>query len=115
MVRRRGFTLIEMMIVILIVAILALVVGLALRNAGQRAKASRKGEDCQGIRDALLIYFEDTNQDAASIDVLLGDSGPHGYQGPYLTLSPHDPFTGQPYVVQNGVLTGPADVTTYQN
>jgi prepilin-type N-terminal cleavage/methylation domain-containing protein len=113
--RRRGFTLIEMMIVILVIAILALIVGFAVRNAGHRAKQWRKGEDCRSIRGACIIYLNDTNQRAQTIDDLIAETGPDGYRGPYMSGRPKDPYSQGEYVIDDGELTGPGDVTDFQN
>jgi general secretion pathway protein G len=115
--RRRGFTLIEMMIVILVIAVLALIVGLAVRNAGHRAKESRKKEDVQGIDDACILFQCDTNQVATSQDDLLQDPGgaPSGYMGPYLTHRADDPFSGDEYIITDGAVSGPGDVVTFQS
>ncbi len=117
MTRRRGFTLIEMMIVILVIAVLALIVGFAVRNAGHRAKESRKKEDVQGINDACILFQCDTNQVASSQDDLLQDPGaaPTGYQGPYLTHRAYDPFSSTEYEITDGAVSGPGDVLTFQN
>jgi prepilin-type N-terminal cleavage/methylation domain-containing protein len=115
MSRRRGFTLIEMMIVILVIAVLALIVGFAVRNAGHRAKQWRKGEDCRSIRGACVIYENDTNEKCESLDSLIADAGPAGYRGPYLSGRPKDPYTQGEYTVADGDLTGPADITTFEN
>jgi general secretion pathway protein G len=114
---RRGFTLIEMMIVILVLAVLALIVGFAVRNAGHRAKESRKKEDVQGVNDGCVLFQCDTNVVAQSVDDLLQDpaSAPSGYMGPYLTRRPADPYSNGDYVIQDGAVTGPADVTNYQS
>ncbi len=114
--KKRAFTLIEMMIVILVIAILALVVGLAVRNAGTRAKVVRKKADVDSINDASCVYHNDSGQVPNSVDDLTVDAGagPPGYQGPYLR-GPHptDPWSGGDYVLTDGTVTGPADVTNY--
>lgn len=112
MKRKKGFTLIEMMIVILVIAVLALIVGLAVRNAGQRAKTSRKLADVGAINDASLVYSNDTGTLATTVTQLMASTGPTGYQGPYLSrpVEPKDPYTGQSYTLTNGTVSGPGDV-----
>ncbi len=113
--KKRAFTLIEMMIVILVIAILALVVGLAVRNAGTRAKVVRKKADVTNINDASWLFENDTGQVPASVDDLRlpAGAGPAGYQGPYLRGPvPSDPWSGGAYVLTDGTVTGPAEVTS---
>jgi general secretion pathway protein G len=115
--KNKGFTLIEMMIVILVIAVLALIVGLAVRNAGQRAKSARKMEDVRSINDAATIYENDTGEVAGTVAVLRAEAGPDGYNGPYLSggNEPTDPFGGGAYALTDGKVSGPADITTFQN
>lgn len=113
--KNKGFTLIEMMIVILVIAVLALIVGLAVRNAGQRAKSARKAEDVRAINEASWLYQNDTSAVPANAAAMSASTGPTGFQGPYLTSTPVDPFSGGAYVLTDGQVTGPADVTTFLN
>ncbi len=119
MKKNKGFTLIEMMIVILVIAVLALIVGLAVRNAGQRAKSARKAEDVRAINDACWIYENDTGATPGAVaDLMVAEgAGPAGYNGPYLRSAnePTDPFSGGNYALTDGSVSGPADVTTFQN
>lgn len=98
--KRTGFTLIEMMIVILIIAILATIVGLAVRNAGSRTKDSTQKAHLQHLNWATLAYQNDTGDYPATLDDLVvpEGSGPPGYHGPYmLPPVPNDPWTDQDY------------------
>jgi general secretion pathway protein G len=112
MMRRgsRGFTLIEMLIVIVVIAILALIVIPRLLGAGRKAKeASLKG-DLHMLRNAIQQFEADLGDNPADLDQLVAttapsgaggnglDLDPQGYQGPYLKTAdgalPVDPFTG---------------------
>jgi hypothetical protein len=100
---------------LLCIAPVALLVGLSVRNAGQRAKSARKMEDVRSINDAATIYENDTGNVAQKVDDLRADRGPKGYSGPYLAgVTPTDPFGGGEYTLTNGQVSGPADVTTFQ-
>jgi general secretion pathway protein G len=115
--KNKGFTLIEMMIVILVIAVLALIVGLAVRNAGQRAKSARKAEDVRAINEGCWLFENDTGAAATVVGDLTQDpaGAPAGYNGPYLRGNPTDPFGGGDYVITDGTVTGPGDVATFLN
>lgn len=102
--RRRGFTLIEMMIVVLIIAILALVVGFAVRNAGDRARESTREGLLHDLNGAVAMYYIDCGSYPNTLDDLLNTSGPAGHQGwPYYSRGtiPADPITHQAWVYDN--------------
>lgn len=101
---RKGFTLIEMMIVVLVIAILALIVGLAVRNAGFRSKSARYIADTSAVENAATMFRNDTGSfPSATTDVILpeGDTTYPNYQGPYLsrTSEPTCPFDGSSYTI----------------
>jgi len=111
--KSKGFTLIEMLIVIVVIAILALIVIPRLLSAGRRAKESALRGDLQQLRNGIQHFEADcgcwppaltdlmvANGAAISADVdgngiTCDDSG---YKGPYLRTGdsnlPKDPFTG---------------------
>lgn len=60
--RKKGFTLIELMVVIAIILILALVAIPAYRNMQLRAKKARAFSDFRNIANALQAYYTDWNQ-----------------------------------------------------
>jgi general secretion pathway protein G len=112
MVRRgnRGFTLIEMLIVIVVIAILALIVIPRLLGAGRKAKEATLKGDLHSLRNAIQQFEADLGDYPASLDQLVATTAPtgqggggidldsQGYQGPYLRTPdgglPTDPFTG---------------------
>ncbi len=84
--RNRGFTLIELMIV---VAVIALLVGVALpvyQNALHKARESVLKENLFILRQTIDRYFADKGYYPMSVDALV-DEG-------YLRAIPIDPFTG---------------------
>lgn len=108
-----GFTLVEMMVVITVIAILSLIVGLALRNAGQRAKESTREGLLHDLNGAVEIYHIDCSQYPATLEDLLATTGPPGHRGyPYYGRGsiPNDPVTLSPFVYDNttGVVTAPS-------
>jgi general secretion pathway protein G len=110
--RRRshaGFTLIEMLIVIVVIAILALIVIPRLMGAGRKAKEAALRGDLHQIRNAVQQFEADCGDYPAALANLqtapaAGSSGGQGisldvsaWQGPYLRTPdnnlPKDPFT----------------------
>ena len=83
--RTSGFTLIEMMIVMVLIVILA-GIGLTLYgNSVQRAKEAVLKEDLFRMRDAIDQYYADKNKYPPSLDALVSEK--------YLRAIPVDPFT----------------------
>ena len=81
----RGFTLIELMIVMSLIVILA-GVGLTLYgNSVTRAKEATLKEDLFRMRDAIDQYYADKNKYPASLEELVSEK--------YLRAVPVDPFT----------------------
>jgi type II secretion system protein G len=84
--RRQGFTLIELMIVIIVIAILALIVIPAVAKASQRAKESTLRANLGIMRSAIQLYYADVNANpAALVDLVTKPtSNPPNWHGPYL-------------------------------
>jgi len=83
---RRGFTLIEMIIVFTMIGIL---VGLALpqfKNAARKARESTLKEDLTILRTQIERYFTDKSKYPSSLQTLVDDK--------YLRKIPVDPVTG---------------------
>jgi len=108
--KHRGFTLIEMLIVIVVIAILALIVIPRLLGAGRKAKEATLRGDLHQIRNAIQQFEADCGDYPLQIDQLQtqptgGDGGTGvaldvtGWQGPYLRTPdgglPKDPFTSE--------------------
>ena len=108
--KSKGFTLIEMLIVIVVIAILALIGIPRLLGAGRKAKeAARKG-DLHQLRNAVQQFEADCGDyPAALVDLVTKPTSTTGgagltldltaYQGPYIRTAtagalPSDPFTG---------------------
>jgi len=84
--KRRGFTLVELLIVVAIIGILA---GIAIPNflgARTKAKISRSFADMRTMADALELYYSDMNTYPTDI------SGGIGGTTRYLASVPKDPF-----------------------
>jgi len=109
--KHKGFTLIEMLIVIVVIAILALIVIPRLLGAGRKAKEAALNGDLHQLRNAIQQFEADMGDYPSALTQLVeakgstgfgtGGSGialdDAGYEGPYLRTAdgnlPKDPFT----------------------
>ena len=106
--RNKGFTLIEMLIVIVVIAILALIVIPRLLGAGRKAKEASLRGDLHQLRNSIQQFEADCGDYPSSTSQLMtvpsgGNGGTGialdvtGWQGPYLRTPdgnlPADPFT----------------------
>ena len=83
--RDRGFTLIELMIVMSLIVILASISLTLYGNSVTRAKEATLKEDLFRMRDAIDQYYADKNRYPSSLEELVSDK--------YLRSVPIDPFT----------------------
>ena len=106
---RTGFTLIEMLIVIVVISILALIVIPRLMGAGRKAKEAALRGDIHQLRNAIQQFEADCGDYPSAISQIMtppavGSTGGMGialdvtaWQGPYLRTPdnnlPKDPFT----------------------
>jgi general secretion pathway protein G len=81
----RGWTLIELMVVISLIALLAGIAMAQYRNAVVAAQEAVLKEDLFRMRDAIDQYYADKGQYPASLESLVTDG--------YLRKVPEDPFT----------------------
>lgn len=103
-----GFTLIEMMVVILIIGLLALMIVPRLKGVADRAKRTKAQADIAELKQALDRYYLDngsypTTDQGLQALVSPPTSGrvPTNYeQGGYIEKLPDDPW-GHPYVYQS--------------
>ena len=89
--RRRGaggFTLIEVLIVMVIIAILAGVGLYMYNNSVTAAREATLKQDLFGMREAIDRYYADKNKWPASLDALVTEK--------YIRQVPVDPTTGAP-------------------
>lgn len=83
--QQRGFTLLELVIVVSLIVVLASIGLAGYRNSVTTAKEATLKENLFRMRDALDQYYADKSQYAPALDSLVSDG--------YLRRIPVDPFT----------------------
>jgi len=102
-----GFTLIELMVVILIIGLLSTIVVQNLRSATDKAKRVKAQADISQIKSALDRYYLDAGSYPTSdqgLPALIAapstGNDPTDWGGPYIERIPLDPW-GHPYFYQS--------------
>jgi prepilin-type N-terminal cleavage/methylation domain-containing protein len=105
----RGFTLVELLIVIIIVAVLASVAIPKFQNSSQRAQEGALKEQLKRTREAVDKFYNDCGGMPISLADLAAPTSPPKvlnpagnqrtlqpglYQGPYLLMEPKSPVKG---------------------
>jgi general secretion pathway protein G len=115
-----GFTLVELMVVIAILALLAAIVAINVIPFGEKAKTQKAKTDIAAIQQALELYKLQLNTYPSTTDGLKALvsppsdlSDPSSYQrGGYIKKLPDDPW-GRPYLYSSPGQHGDFDVWTY--
>jgi general secretion pathway protein G len=81
----RGFTLVELLVVISLISILAAMGVVQYRNSVRLGQEAVLKKDLFAMRDAIDQYYADKNKYPASLDALVSDG--------YLRRIPEDPIT----------------------
>jgi general secretion pathway protein G len=89
----RGFTLLELMIVMAIMGILITIAQPSLKSSITRAKEAVLREDLYQIREALDQFYADNGKYPAQLEELFSQTEK---SKSYLRSIPKDPFTGAP-------------------
>ena len=104
--KRRGFTLVELLVVIVVLAVLAAIVLPKFMNSSQRSKESALRSDLKLVRNAISMFQADTgkypNALADLAETAVGSVKVAGgavvtaadWHGPYLEAVPEDPIAG---------------------
>ena len=102
--KQAGFTLIEMMVVVVVIALLGAMIGPTLFKKVQQAEQTRVAQDIRVIESALKFYrldnyrYPTTSQGLGAL--VSNPGGLDNWSGPYLEKEPEDPW-GQPYKYAN--------------
>ena len=83
--RQRGFTLVELLVVLSLIALLAAMAMVQYKNAIVRSQESVLKNNLWKMRDAIDQYYADKGKYPASLDALVSDG--------YLRGIPEDPIT----------------------
>ena len=110
--RQQGFTLIEMLVVIIIIGLLASLVGPRLFKKVDKARIKTAKAQIELLSTAIDTYRLDLGKFPASFDGLRRSDDPR-WEGPYLPKNiPLDPWGGG-YVYKYPGEHGPYDIISY--
>lgn len=112
--RQQGFTLIEIMVVVVIIAILAALIAPNIIGRDDQARVAAAKSDLQSISQALDMYKMDnfrypTTDQGLEALVKEPEGAKNWPQGGYLKSQPKDPW-GTPYVYLAPGVDGPYDL-----
>ena len=112
-ISRPGFTLVELLIVIIVIAVLAAIAIPKFVNSSARSKEASLHADLKLVRDGIELFHNDTGYYPAVLtDLAVIVAPPSGkdstgtaqnitaanWKGPYLATLPEDPVSGNPLV-----------------
>ncbi|MDI9433011.1 MAG: type II secretion system major pseudopilin GspG [Sedimentisphaerales bacterium] len=115
--RRRGFTLIELMIVVVILGLLATIVMPKMLSRPDQARRVKAKADIRSIQSALALFKTDTGRfptTSEGIEALVNDPGVKGYNADgYLESMPVDPWGNRYVYMSPGVHSKDYDLKSY--
>ncbi len=115
----RGFTLVELLVVVVVLAVLAAIVLPKFVNSSQRSKEASLKQNLKMLRDAINRFYTDTGYYPHTLDDLAktnpsdvrgaDPSGSGGsvvidantWHGPYIDEVPLDPISGDEFLYKN--------------
>jgi len=113
----RGFTLIELMVVVVILGMLATMVMPKILDKPEQARRTKAKVDIRSVQSALGMFKTDTGRfptTSEGLQALVANPGVRGYgQEGYLERVPRDPW-GNPYIyLSPGVHSRDYDLVSY--
>lgn len=109
---RRGFTLVELLVVIIVIAVLAAIAIPKFASSSQRSKESSLRANLKVVRNAVEMFKNDTGLFPAALTDLTATSAPDNgkdasgatksitatdWKGPYLQALENDPISGSAF------------------
>jgi general secretion pathway protein G len=114
---RAGFTLIELMIVVVILGILATIIMPRILGRPEQARRMKAKVDIRNIESALALFKTDTGRfptTSEGLEVLVTDPGIKGYSSDgYLDKMPLDPWGGRYIYISPGVNGKDYDIESF--
>jgi general secretion pathway protein G len=113
----KGFTLIELMIVVVILGILATIIMPKILGRPEQARRMKAKVDIRNIESALALFKTDTGRfptTSEGFEVLVSDPGIKGYNSDgYLDKLPIDPWGNKYIYISPGLHSKDYDVESY--
>ncbi len=113
----RGFTLIELMIVVVILGILATIVMPRILGRPEQARRTKAKVDIRNIESTLALFKTDTGRfptTSEGFQVLVSDPGIKGYNSDgYLDKTPIDPWGNKYVYISPGLHNKDYDLESY--
>ncbi len=117
--RNTGFTLIELMIVIVILGLLATIIMPKILDRPEQARRMKAKVDIRSIESVLALFKTDTGRfptTSEGLEVLVSNPGIKGYNADgYLDKVPSDPWGTKYVYISPGVNNRDYDLKSYGN
>jgi len=114
---RAGFTLIELMIVVVILGLLATIVMPRILSRPEQARRTKAKIDIRNIESALALFKTDTGRfptTSEGLEAMVSDPGIKGYSADgYLNKVPLDPWGNKYVYISPGVHNRDYDLESY--